>query len=135
MPSDALHLALERIEAVFQKNAPNRIGYQEMASDSPLERMQRRVAREPAIRAAIDTACRQWAAGGPWPLSEAEPAVFLWDRIVEARTFGEWLVERGAKVDGEAVDNVLVWLLVDFWVLAGFYRWYARLWAAQRAEG
>jgi hypothetical protein len=97
--------------------------------------MQRRVAREPSVRAAIDEACLRWIQEGKWSRCDAEMSVYYWDRVVEAHIFAQWLVERQARVDDDSGDEVLRWLLVDYWVLAGFYRWYARLWAAQKAEG
>lgn len=135
MNSDALKMALERLDAEFFKTAPAREALQEKSPDSTRVRLERRVAREPELRAAVDQACLQWAAGAPWPLTDPETCVFLWDRVVEARIFGQWLVERGTQFVGKSDRDVLRWVLVDYWVLAGFYRWYARLWAAQRADG
>ena len=135
MPSDALSLALDRLESEFRTGAPARVQLQESSSETTLQRMQRKVVREPEVRSTIDTTCQRWVQEGRWQGCDQEMAVFLWDRIVEARIFAQWLVERQARVDGDSGDEVLRWLLVDYWALAGFYRWYARLWAAQRAEG
>ena len=134
MNNDAFELAVEQLESVFHRAELRRIALEESSPGLARTRMEHRVAREPSLRSAIDTACRQWAAGEPWPLSDAETSVFLWDRVVEARTFARWLVERHARVDGDSPQSVLTWLLVDYWVLAGFYRWYARLWAMKPGD-
>jgi|SRR5579863_3454809 len=134
MNNDALHKALEKLEFEFQTGAPARVHLQESSPETTRERMERRVAREPLVRIAVDEACRQWIQKGNWSKCDAETSVYYWDRIVEARTFAQWLIERRASVEGNSSDTVLRWLLVDYWVLAGFYRWYARLWAAQRGE-
>ena len=135
MNHDALQAALDRLASEFRAGALARIHLQESSLETTRERMERRVAREPSVRVAIDEACRRWIQTGGWKGCDAETSVFYWDRIVGARTFAQWLVERRARVDGDSPDEVLRWLLVDYWVLAGIYRWYAGLWVAQRAEG
>jgi hypothetical protein len=121
-------MAMARLESEFGQSALARELHRDISKGSARERMQGRILREPSIREAIDTACREWAKGHPWPMTDAETAVFLWDRVVEARVFGQWLTDRGARVDGDSGQEVLTWLLVDYWVLAGFYRWHARIW-------
>jgi hypothetical protein len=96
--------------------------------------MDARIAREPSVRAAIDEACRLWSAGHGWPRMDEETSVFVWDRLVEARSFAEFLATQSARVPDRTEPDVLAWLLIDYWVMAGFYRWYARRWALQRSE-
>jgi hypothetical protein len=94
MSSDLLNTALGRLESEFRRAAGPREVHQASSPDSPRARLERRVAREPVLREAIDAACRQWAQGEAWPISDPETSVFIWDRIVEARIFGEWLSRR-----------------------------------------
>src|SRR5438270_12705007 len=62
------------------------------SSESRREERLRRVAREPALREAIDEACRYWANHQKWPRMDQEAARFVFDRVANGRMFGWRLV-------------------------------------------
>lgn len=86
--------------------------------------------REANLRAAIDKACLAWVDSDRWPRMDPETAVFVFDRIVEARFLAVWLAERGlvaTRPGGRAESrDVMRWLLIDSWAFVGIYRWRAR---------
>ena len=86
----------------------------------------RRVAREPALREAVDEACRHWAKHQKWPRMDQEAAQFVFDRIVKGIGFGAELIK--AKVqppEFATVEEALCWLTVDCWHATGLKQWRA----------
>ena len=88
----------------------------------------RRVAREPALREAIDEACRHWAKHQNWPRMDQEAAQLVFDRIVRGIGFGAELIK--AKTQPPAfptVEEALCWLTVDCWHSTCLQEWRALL--------
>ncbi len=77
----------------------------------------------------IDAACRVWISTGSLPLGmeNAEMGALVWDRFVEAREFAKRLQRWEFRIEGATVDDVLLFLLVDFWASYGVLRLKERL--------
>lgn len=88
----------------------------------------RRVAREPALREAIDEACRHWAKHQKWPMMGQDAAQYVFDRIVSGQGFGADLIK--ARIEPPAfatVEEALCWLTVDCWHSTCLQEWRALL--------
>jgi len=83
---------------------------------------QRRIQREPELRAVIDEACKQFAKSGSLPLADPEAGFFVLDRFAEASHCGR-IMGDFANTEGPWLQ----WLLVDYWHLAGILRWRDRI--------
>ena len=127
MPTESLREASDRLDAEFASALASRKLLRENAPGTSRERLTARIKGEASIQQVIDGACRQWANGRGWPAMRPDATEFVWDRISEARHFCGWLLPKGGKFDGVTTENVLVFLLVEYWVLAGCLRWRNRL--------
>ena len=76
-----------------------------------------------------DAACRHFAAKRMWPKIDQKVAVEVLFRLCEAADFAAFVVgPKSPRIDGARSapipwgENLLQWLLVDYWKMAGFWR-------------
>jgi hypothetical protein len=75
----------------------------------------------------VDAACAHFAAKRTWPNMNQKVAAIVFLRVLEAADFAEFvvcpkLVQKYPKQDTTVRGNLLLWLLVDYWKLAGIWR-------------
>lgn len=76
----------------------------------------------------IDALALEWASTGRLPESHQDTALetqlaFLRERIHRAHIFAKWLKDGGCQICGADEENVVLWLLTDFWKLYGQSAW------------
>jgi hypothetical protein len=84
------------------------------------------LAREHELRASIDAACFHWAYNGALPSRNVECADLLWDRFLFCASFARSLHNAGFRTPGMSHQEILAWLLIEWWKVYGI-----RLWASQ----
>lgn len=73
-----------------------------------------KLARESALRGAIDESCVEWVNGKPWPMMSEDDAPYLYDRVFySASGFVSELNE----------NDLLRWLLIDAWARISCLNW------------
>ena len=128
MNADILKLAVAKLDEEVRKADPALAATQgNPNADESRQLLVARITGHGEMRDAIDNACRGWASGKPWPRMEAETAVLIWDRLVEAWRFAEWLQDRGFLTTGHTVQSLLELLLIEYWGAVGFHRFRDRL--------
>ena len=85
----------------------------------------RSVQDEPTHRAAVDTAAVYWAEHRAWRPAEAVVAKYFLLRLNSAHRFLE-SVEALSLITDAPESQVLSWLLVDHWRIAGRAQWLLR---------
>ena len=85
MNGDILKLALTRLDREIHHADPALSAAQgDPDADESRQLLTARIGKHSDLHAIIDEACREWASAKPWPRMEAETAVLVWDRLVEA---------------------------------------------------
>lgn len=84
----------------------------------------RLVARESELRAAIDEVCVRWADTRKIAaLMDYDAAFLIWIRFGVCGSFGRTLHTFGFRVPGKTQQEILAWLLVEFWRIYGVTAW------------
>jgi hypothetical protein len=117
----ALNIALERLYHELDEAYQARIERIMNSSLSQREQAAILLKREPAMRKAIDEACRCWIKNEKCQMS-AEDADLLYERMNEAHRFGKLC---SGEEFGEAltVADVLALLLIEHWETGGETQW------------
>lgn len=115
---------LETLNAILDKKRPKRLGN---SFEAKRKRLIEHVQREPAIRVAIDDACRERIAGRPWPKMDWWTATFVWDRLYEAELFGLWMCAHGFYAADRTQTEILDILLIAHWTDLGMIRLKSRV--------
>jgi hypothetical protein len=77
----------------------------------------------------IDANCLEWAQSGQLPQLKIPDAqqyiLFVWERFCRACLFAQWLQASGCQIFDKSEQEVLAWLLTDFWKFYGRMAWRA----------
>jgi len=85
---------------------------------------QRAIAKELQIRASIDEACRGWVQNFSWfEMREPELLCLILERILQAHSLADYLNQNEFQVPDKTQEELLTWLLVDYWRDAGYRFW------------
>jgi hypothetical protein len=130
MDAGVLQSALERLDNEIRAADSLRESLRAKIPGSIREGLISRIQRESSTRKAVDGICRAWVTKKALPVSLTEDpymGLLFWDRFVEAREFAKGLQHWGFQVEGVSVEDVLEFLLVEFWRVYGVPRLKERL--------
>jgi len=123
MPNNHLKKAFERLNAELINGAV--LAAQDRLRSEPVHKegyVLAKLARESALRGAIDESCGEWLDGNPWPMMSEDDATFLYDRLFYSAGFARFLDQAGFVSEKNEKD-LLRWFLVDAWAQISCLNW------------